>query len=175
MDQLAGGVQPRARSTCGRSTATRPVHDYNEYKPQLGRRFRALKLWMQLRWFGLDGLRRRIAHHLERGGAVRRLGRRGPGLGAARAGPVLDGLLPLPAGRRSRGDEAGRSTTHNARLMDAVNRTGEVFLSPHAAARPVHDPPRDRQPAHGARHVERAWELLRREAATPRPDRGDAR
>ena len=26
---------------------------------------RALKLWMQLRWFGLEGLRRRIDAHLE--------------------------------------------------------------------------------------------------------------
>ncbi|HYM84211.1 MAG TPA: pyridoxal-dependent decarboxylase [Candidatus Dormibacteraeota bacterium] len=42
-----------------------PVRDVNEYTPQLGRRMRALKLWLQLRWFGLDGLRRRIAHHIE--------------------------------------------------------------------------------------------------------------
>ncbi len=42
-----------------------PGRDYNEYTPQLGRRFRALKLWVQLRWFGLDGLRRRIERHLE--------------------------------------------------------------------------------------------------------------
>jgi aromatic-L-amino-acid decarboxylase len=42
-----------------------PVHDFNEYTPQLGRRFRALKLWIQLRWFGLEGLRRRIRRHLE--------------------------------------------------------------------------------------------------------------
>src|SRR5215213_1418164 len=42
-----------------------PVRDYNEYTPQLGRRFRALKLWVQLRWFGLDGLRRRIERHIE--------------------------------------------------------------------------------------------------------------
>src|SRR4029078_7266670 len=42
-----------------------PVHDYNEYQPQLGRRMRALKLWMQLRWFGLDGVRRRVAYHLK--------------------------------------------------------------------------------------------------------------
>ncbi|HEX5148001.1 MAG TPA: pyridoxal-dependent decarboxylase, partial [Candidatus Limnocylindrales bacterium] len=42
-----------------------PVRDYNEFTPQLGRRFRALKLWIQLRWFGLEGLRRRIERHLE--------------------------------------------------------------------------------------------------------------
>ena len=33
-------------------------------RAQLGRRFRALKLWIQLRWFGLEGLRRRIDRHL---------------------------------------------------------------------------------------------------------------
>ena len=38
--------------------------NYNEYTPQLGRRMRALKLWIQLRWFGLEGLRRRIRNHL---------------------------------------------------------------------------------------------------------------
>src|SRR6266566_2793208 len=39
--------------------------DYTDFTPQLGRRFRALKLWIQLRWFGLEGLRRRIDHHIE--------------------------------------------------------------------------------------------------------------
>jgi aromatic-L-amino-acid decarboxylase len=31
---------------------------------QLGRRFRALKLWMVLRHFGADGLRERLAEHM---------------------------------------------------------------------------------------------------------------
>ena len=93
--------EPRSASspsTCARSTGRGPVRDYNEYQPQLGRRFRALKLWILLRWFGLDGLRRRIVHHVELGAAVRRLGRRRSRLGAPRTGPVLDGLLPLAAG-----------------------------------------------------------------------------
>ena len=63
MDQLraAFSLQPEYLRTLDRAG---PVHDYTEYQPQLGRRMRALKLWMQLRWFGLDGLRRRIAAHL---------------------------------------------------------------------------------------------------------------
>ncbi len=55
--------------------------------------------------------------------------------------------------------------------MDAVNRTGEVFLS--------HTRLRDRFTIRIAignlrtepRHVERAWELLRREAARSTPGR----
>src|SRR4029078_8197524 len=64
MDQLraAFSLQPEYLRTLAR---TNPVHDYTEYQPQLGRRMRALKLWMQLRGFGLDGLRRRIGRHLD--------------------------------------------------------------------------------------------------------------
>ena len=50
----AFSLVPEYLRTLDRET---PVRDYNEYTPQLGRRFRALKLWLQLRWFGLDGLR----------------------------------------------------------------------------------------------------------------------
>ena len=155
MDQLraAFSLVPEYLRTLDR---VNPVLDYNEYQPQLGRRMRALKLWMQLRWFGLEGLRRRIrlpprAWPSEFAG----LGRRRPGLGAAGAGAVLHGLLPLPAGARSRAARTSptstrASTSSTPRLMDAVNRTGEVFLSHTRLARPVHDPDGHRQPAHGA-------------------------
>src|SRR6185295_1582015 len=39
------------------------VHNFNEYGVQLGRRFRALKLWMVLRYFGADGMAARIREH----------------------------------------------------------------------------------------------------------------
>ena len=112
---------------------TSPVLDYNEYQPQLGRRMRALKLWMLIRWFGLDGLRRRIDFHLEL---------------AARFAtwvdedPAWERLAPVPfstvcfryrpttlAGREDEGDVPDLLDDLNTRLMDAVNRTGEVFLS----------------------------------------------
>ena len=79
---------------------------------------------------------------------VRRLGRRRARLGAARAGPVLDRLLP-PRPGRARPATRPPLDAHNAAIMDAVNRTGEIFLSPHEAPRPVHDPARDRQPPDG--------------------------
>ena len=64
MDQLraAFSLVPEYLRTLDR---VNPVLDYTEYQPQLGRRMRALKLWIQLRWFGLEGLRRRIAFHLD--------------------------------------------------------------------------------------------------------------
>ena len=168
MDQLraAFSLVPEYLRTLDR---TAPVRDYNEYQPQLGRRMRALKLWMQLRWFGLDGLRRRIAYHLAE---------------AARfaawvdAEPDWERLAPVPFSTVCFRYRPGRFAGHedeevaraaldhlNTHLMDAVNRTGEVFLS--------HTRLEDRFAIRLAignlrtqpRHVERAWELLRREAA----------
>ena len=145
-----------------------PVRDYNEYIPQLGRRFRALKLWIVLRWFGLEGLRRRIELDIE-------LAQRFAGW--VDGEPDWERLAPVPfstvcfryrpaslADQEGVEGHAARLDSANERLMDAVNRTGEVFLS-HARLR-------DRFTIRlsvgnlrtEARHVERAWELLRREA-----------
>ena len=41
------------------------VVDYMDWGVQLGRRFRALKLWMVMRYFGADGLRSRVEHALD--------------------------------------------------------------------------------------------------------------
>jgi aromatic-L-amino-acid/L-tryptophan decarboxylase len=38
--------------------------DIKDYGPALGRRFRALKLWFVLRWYGADGLRAVIREHV---------------------------------------------------------------------------------------------------------------
>ncbi len=140
-----------------------PVRDYNEYTPQLGRRFRALKLWIQIRWFGLEGLRRRIERHIAMAQAF-----------AARvdADPDWERLAPVPFSTvsfryrpaRLANDEPAIDEI-NAALMDAVNRTGDVFLS-HTrlagrfAIRLAIGNLRTEE-----RHVDRAWELLRREAA----------
>jgi len=162
----AFSLSPEYLRTLDRST---PVRDVNEYTPVLGRRFRALKLWLMLRWFGLEGLRRRIAHHLEMAQAL---------AGRVDADPDFERLAPVPfstvclrfrpralAGREAEPEVAARLDDLNARLMDAVNRTGEVFLSHTRLAGRFtirvalgHIRGEDR-------HVARAWELLRREAA----------
>jgi aromatic-L-amino-acid decarboxylase len=135
-----------------------PVRDYNEFQPQLGRRFRALKLWMLIRWFGVDGLRRRVRRHIELARAF---------AGWVDAAPDWERLAPVPFATvcfRHRppaiaSDEPALDR-HNAAVMDAVNRTGEIFLS-HTklngrfAIRVSVGNVRTE-----ARHVERAWELL---------------
>jgi aromatic-L-amino-acid decarboxylase len=136
--------------------------NFNEYTPQLGRRFRALKLWILLRWFGLDGLRARIRHHLALAAEVAQW---------VDAAPDWERLAPVPFSTVCfrhvpavlAGDEAALDI-HNAAVMEAVNRSGDAFLS--------HTKLRGRFTIRLAignlrterRHVERAWELLRQSA-----------
>jgi aromatic-L-amino-acid decarboxylase len=142
-----------------------PVRDYNEYTPQLGRRFRALKLWIQLRWFGLEGLRRRIEHHLELAAAF---------AATIEADPDWELLAPVPfstvcfrwrpatlAARAGDADVAERLDAANAAIMDAVNRTGDVFLSHTRLGGAFTIRLAIGNLRTEARHVEHAWELLR--------------
>ena len=121
---------------------------------QLGRRFRALKLWMVLRHFGAEGIRARLAEHI-------RLAR----LFAAwvDASNEFERTAPVPFSvvcfRARETDE------FNAALLERLNASGEVFLS--------HTKLGDRYTLRLAignlhtteRHVGRAWELIRQLAA----------
>jgi aromatic-L-amino-acid decarboxylase len=123
---------------------------------QLGRRFRALKLWMIMRHFGAEGLRGHLVEHM-------RLAR----LFAdwVDASDRFERVAPVPFSVvcfRLRGD----ATDHaHQRILDAVNATGEVFLS--------HTKLDGRYVLRLAignlntaeRHVARAWELLNSAAA----------
>ncbi len=140
-----------------------PVHDYNEYQPQLGRRFRALKLWVQLRWFGLEGLRRRIERHLELAAEFARW---------VDEDADWERLAPVPFStvcfRWTGGDGASEEAldTRNAAIMDAVNQTGEIFLSHTRLAGRFTIRLSVGNLRTEPRHVARAWELLREAAAT---------
>jgi aromatic-L-amino-acid decarboxylase len=146
-----------------------PVRDYNEYQPQLGRRFRALKLWVELRAFGLEGLRRRIGRHIELAAALAE---------RVDADPDWERLAPVPfstvclrwrparlVGREDEPEVRELLDRRNAAIMDAVNRTGEVFLSHTRLAGRFTIRVAIGGIRTEARHVDRAWELLRREAA----------
>ena len=39
--------------------------DYRDWHVPLGRRFRALKLWAVIRWYGAEGLRAHVRKHVE--------------------------------------------------------------------------------------------------------------
>ncbi len=94
---------------------------------QLGRRFRSLKLWMILRYFGAEGIRARLAEHIA-------LGQRFAGW--VDAHPDFERLAPTPfsvvcfrANPAARVYSDAELNVLNERLLTLINGTGEVFLS----------------------------------------------
>jgi aromatic-L-amino-acid decarboxylase len=91
----------------------------SDYGPALGRRFRALKLWAVLRCFGRSGLQAVIREHIRLAALFEEW---------VRAEPGWEVVAPRPFSvvcfRRDGSDE------ENAALLDRVNATGEIFISP---------------------------------------------
>jgi len=101
------------------------VRNYMDYGLQLGRRFRALKLWFVLRHFGASGIRERLRAHIA-------LAQRFAQWVGAEPGWAVVAPHPLSVvcfRHVSSGFEAAELDEHNVRIADAVNATGEAFLS----------------------------------------------
>ena len=127
----------------------------------LGRRFRALKLWFVMRYFGQEGLREILGDHVA---LARRLAERvdaAPGWQRWPHSPFsLVVLRRSPAGVRGRARDA-----LNAAIVDRVNDGGTAFLSTTGidgetwvrfAIGNIHTT---------AAHVDAAWEALERAGA----------
>ena len=114
-----------------RSANVDEVKNFMDYGPQLGRRFRALKLWFAIRYFGADGLASRIRHHIEMAREF---------AGWVEASPDFELLAPVPFStvcfrakpadfQNDSPEFGGCLDTLNEQMMDWVNREGKVFLS----------------------------------------------
>jgi aromatic-L-amino-acid decarboxylase len=139
--------------------------DYSEYVPQLGRKARGIKMWMQLRYFGLSGLRARIRQHLELARELAGWIDEDPDAQRLHAVPfavVCFRMRPSRyAGREGEPAVAAALDSHNERDMNRNNDSGELFFS-HTKIDGVFT----LRLAIGnlrqeRRHVERAWALLR--------------
>ncbi len=131
------------------------VDSLSEYGPALGRRFRSLKLWAVLRCYGREGLQERIRHAIELAELFEGWVHDEPGwqLCAPRPFSVVCFRKDAP-------------DAMNEALLRRVNDTGEIFIS--------HTKLNDRYVLRLAvgnertteADVKRAWDVLRREAAT---------
>ena len=97
-----------------------------DYGPALGRRFRALKLWMVIRAFGTRGLAERIRAHVAL--AAELAGWVDGAEGWERMAPTPMSLVLLRHVPRP-GVSEDALEKHNRELMEAVNATGRAFLS----------------------------------------------
>jgi len=134
------------------------VENLMDYGIQLGRRFRSLKLWFIIRYFGVEGLAARIKLHIE--------------LAQEFAKWVDDEkdferMAPVPFSTICFRYNPGNKTEDelnklNERLLEEINASGKIFLS-HTK---LHGKFVIRLTIgsirHERRHVEEAWEIIKK-------------
>jgi aromatic-L-amino-acid decarboxylase len=144
------------------ATQSGAVIDYRDWHVQLGRRFRALKLWFVIRHYGVEGLRQHVRRHVELAQQF---------AGWVQAAPDFELAAPAPLNlvcfRHRAGDD------FNQRLLERLNASGRLHLTHtkldgrHTLRLCVG------QTQTEASHVERAWQLIRETALNlghaPRP------
>jgi aromatic-L-amino-acid decarboxylase len=130
------------------------VIDYRDWQIPLGRRFRALKLWFVIRHYGVEGLQHHVRRHVTLAQEFADWVRAEPDFELAVAPP-----LNLVCFRHRGGDSL------NQALMDRLNASGALVLT--------HTRLQERltlrlcvgQTHTERRHVEQAWQRIRRTAA----------
>jgi aromatic-L-amino-acid decarboxylase len=101
------------------------VVNYNDYGVQLGRKFRALKLWMIIRAFGVSGIVERIREHCRLASDLGRTVAATPGWHVV--APVDFGLVVFRYQPPSASDAEGDRLTED--IMHRANATGKLFVS----------------------------------------------
>ncbi|MEA2712708.1 MAG: aromatic-L-amino-acid/L-tryptophan decarboxylase [Gemmatimonadales bacterium] len=143
-----------------RTDQDRDVVNFRDWGIQLGRRFRALKLWFVIRSYGVEGLRAMIRRHVELAQEV---------AGWVDGDPDFELMAPVPFGLvcfryRSDGVPDPEVDDLNRRLLAGVNATRRVHLTHtqlgerYVIRMAVGQRETERQ------HVEEAWSLIREAA-----------
>ena len=135
--------------------------NFMDYGVSLGRRFRALKLWMVVRAFGHEGLAARIREHVRLATLFRSW---------VEADRAFEVVAPQPLSvvcfrARYPGAPAEEEDRRNLALMEAVNAEGEAYLSHTKLGGRVVLRLAVGNVRTEERHVRRAFDLLRQAAA----------
>jgi aromatic-L-amino-acid decarboxylase len=136
------------------------VKNYRDWGIQLGRRFRALKLWFVIRTFGVEGLQSLLREHIRLGQLFK---------GWVEEHDKFELMAPVPLSlicfRLNDGWKDDELNALNKRFLDNINSQGSIFLT--------HTTLRDRyvlrmaigQRTTRERHVRNAWDLITQKAA----------
>jgi aromatic-L-amino-acid/L-tryptophan decarboxylase len=136
-----------------RATESGAVWDYRDWHVQLGRRFRALKLWFVIRHYGVEGLRFHVRQHVA---AAQQFA------SWVRASEQFEIAAPAPLNlvcfRHRQGDD------FNRQLEERLNRGGKLYLTHTALDGRYTLRLCVGQTTTEARHVEAAWKAIQAEA-----------
>ncbi|MDH3711136.1 MAG: pyridoxal-dependent decarboxylase [Cyclobacteriaceae bacterium] len=132
------------------------VNNYSDWGIQLGRRFRALKLWFVLRNFGKEGLRKKVANHIKWAQDLATdIDRH----------PQFELLAPAPLATvcfRYRPPEVSDDDLNalNEKLLHELNQSGKIYLT-HTKLADIYTirlvVGQTYQQKH---HIDKAWEII---------------
>ncbi len=139
------------------------VRNYRDWGIQLGRRFRALKLWFVIRSFGLEGLRKKIRYHIKLANNLET--RINQSDDFELLAPVPFNLLCFRYHPSHISDEELLNRL-NKQLLEKVNKTGKLFIT--------HTKLQDKYTIRMVigntnvkqQHVDTAWNLVKDKAAS---------
>jgi aromatic-L-amino-acid decarboxylase len=140
-----------------KTTEGRTVNNYRDWGIQLGRRFRALKLWFVIRDFGVSGVQDRVREHMR---LARLIADR------VESAPDFELLAPVPLNTvclryRPEGiDDEQELNSLNERLLSALNDTDKVYMTHTKLAGAYTIRFMIGQTTVEQRHVEAGWDLL---------------
>ncbi len=112
-------IRPEYLKTYGQDE----IVNFSEWSVQLGRRFRALKVWFLLRAYGLEGLRARIRNHVA--WTVKLAERLAVEPDFEITTPPILSLFTF----KYRPDAADNLDALNRRLIEAINDDGRIYLT----------------------------------------------
>jgi len=137
------------------ATESGAVIDYRDWQIPLGRRFRSLKLWFVIRYYGIEGLQQHVREHV-------RLAQQFAGWVKEDARFELAAPVPvnLVCFRLRSGD------TDNQKLMDRLNQSGQMYLTHTKLDGKLTLRLCVGQTHTEARHVEHAWQLIQQTTAS---------
>lgn len=100
------------------------VKNYRDWGIQLGRRFRALKLWFVLRYYGVEGIQRMVREHIRMAGIFRDW---------VEEHPLFELMAPVDLSlvcfRLNDGRDEDALNSLNKELIERINETGKVLLT----------------------------------------------
>jgi aromatic-L-amino-acid decarboxylase len=136
------------------ATESGAVIDYRDWHVQLGRRFRALKLWFVIRHYGVEGLRHHIREHVTLAQTF---------AAWVEDSPVFELAAPAPLNlvcfRHVAGDDFNRA------LLDRLNQSGRMYLTHTVLDGRYTLRLSIGQTQTQAHHVQQAWALIQEQAA----------
>ncbi len=136
------------------ATESGEVFDYRDWHIPLGRRFRSLKLWFVIRYYGVEGLQFHVRRHVSLAQQF---------LGWVEKDERFEVAAPAPLNlvcfRHRSGDKA------NEELMNRLNHSGDLYLTHTKLDGKFTLRFCVGQTNTEQRHVEHAWKRIQEEAA----------